>query len=184
MSGFQRTFLSGLPNLHPAIVHFPIALLPAAILFDFVLLARARAAWADRAAAWLYSFAAVGAIAAMRAGQAAQHSVGPLAPAARDLLHEHERLGERAAWLLVAVALLRTVATWRDRRTDVVPRGLLRVLLLAAGLAGIVLLVGAGDRGGRLVYRHGVGVTAPPASTAPATAAAPPAEPGPPPAGP
>lgn len=184
MGEFQRTFLSGLPNLHPALVHFPIALLPAAVLFDFVLLLRARAAWADRAAAWLYSLAAIGAIAAMRAGQAAEHSVGPLQPAARDLMHEHEHLAERAVWLISALAILRLFATWRDRRTDVVPRGLLRVLLLAAGLAGIALLAGAGDRGGRLVYRHGVAVTIPAAVAAPAADGPPKAGAAPPPAGP
>jgi uncharacterized membrane protein len=163
MTDFQSAFLGGLPNLHPAIVHFPIALLPAALLFDLVLLVSARASWADRAAAWLYSLAALGAIAAARAGEAAEHAVGTLAPATRELLREHERLAERAVWLLAALAILRVFATWRDRRTDVVPRGLLRVLLLAGGLAGMVLLAGTGDRGARLVYRHGVAVTVPPA---------------------
>jgi len=162
MMEFLNGLLPGLPNLHPAVVHFPLALLPAAVLFDLILLVRARAAWADRAAAWLYALAAIGAVAAARVGEAAEDSVGVLAPAARAVLHEHERLADRAVWLLVIVAILRAFAAWRDRRTGVVPRGVLRILLLAGGLAGVALLASVGDLGGRMVYRHGVAVTAPP----------------------
>jgi len=162
MTTFLGGLMPGLPNLHPAVVHFPLALLPAAVLFDLVLLVWARAAWADRAAAWLYSLSAIAALVAARAGEAAEDSVGALAPAARDLLHEHERLADRAIWLLVALAILRIIATWRDRHTGVVPRGLFRLILLAGGLAAIALLASVADHGGRMVYRHGVAVTMPP----------------------
>jgi len=162
MMTFLSGLMPGLPNLHPAVVHFPLALLPAAVLFDLVLLVWARAAWADRAAAWLYALAAIGALVAARAGDAAKDSVGALAPAARALLHEHEHLADRAIWLLVTLAILRIIATWRDRRTGVVPRGVLRLVLLAGGIAGIALLASVADHGGRLVYRQGVAVTVAP----------------------
>jgi uncharacterized membrane protein len=162
MNDFLATLTTGLPNPHPAFVHFPIALLPAAVLFDVFVLVNARSAWADRAASWLYALAAIAAVAAARAGEAAEDSIGTLAPAARAVLHEHERLADRVVWLLAVLAILRVFAAWRDRRTDVVPRGVLRILLLAGGLAGITLLAATADQGARLVYHHGVAVAAPP----------------------
>jgi uncharacterized membrane protein len=163
----ESELFASLPNIHPAVVHFPLALLPAAVLFDVMLLMRPQAGWADRAAAWLYTLAALAAFAATRAGKAAAESLGALPPAVYDLLHEHERLAERCLWLLGALALLRLFAAWRDRWTGVVPRGLLRVLVLLGGLAGIAFLFAVADLGGRMVYQHGVAVAAPPPSGAP-----------------
>jgi len=49
---------TSLPNLHPALVHFPIALLPVALLFDLVgLINRSQRVWLDRAATSLYALA-------------------------------------------------------------------------------------------------------------------------------
>jgi hypothetical protein len=87
-----------LPNLHPAVVHFPIALLPAALLFDFVCLLRPTWTWLDRGAAALYALAAAAAGAAFWAGTEAAESLGPLSPAARGV----ERvISERAAQSLI-----------------------------------------------------------------------------------
>ncbi len=171
---------SGLPNLHPALVHFPLALVPAALLFDLLLLFAPRRSWLDRAATALWCLAAGGAFAAVRAGEAARASLAPLAPEVRSLLREHDRLGTNSLWALAAIAGVRGLLTWRDLRIDVVPRDFLRFVLLAAGAGSLVLLASTADHGGRLVYQHAVAVTpqAPPVtppSAAPPTAA-PPAE--------
>ena len=42
------------PNLHPLVIHFPIAWWIAAVLVDLVALAFPRAAWADTVASFLY----------------------------------------------------------------------------------------------------------------------------------
>ena len=57
---------------------------------------------------------------------------------------------------------MKLVAFWRDRRTSVVPRGMLRVLLLLGTMAGVALLARVADQGGRLVYQHAAGVAAAP----------------------
>ena len=171
--------VSGLPNLHPVMVHFPLALLPVAILFDLLLFAAPKSAWLDRAAAALYALAAAGAFAAVRAGEAAEATLGPLAGEVHDLFEQHEELGERSLYALAVLAAVRALLTWRDLRTDVVPRDLLRVVLLASACAALVLLASTADLGGRLVYRHGVAVTlpAPPAAPSVVSPAAPAVEP-------
>ena len=160
---------SGLPNLHPAVVHFPIALLPAALLFDLLLLFMPGRPWLDRAAATLYALAAAGAFVAVQAGKAAEETIGELAPRVHHLFEEHEHLGTWSLYALAALAIVRALLTWRDLRTDVVPRGFVRFLVLLAGCAAFALLASAADHGGKLVYRHGVAVT----SDAPAPPAAP-----------
>ena len=55
---------TALPNLHPAVVHFPIALVAVALLFDAVLFARRRWVSLDASGAFLSVLAASGAGAA------------------------------------------------------------------------------------------------------------------------
>jgi uncharacterized membrane protein len=182
----RRMLASSLPNLHPALVHVPLALAPTAILFDLLLLFAPRRSWLDRSAATLWALAAVGAFAAVRAGEAARASLAPLAPDVRALLREHDRLGTKSLWALALIAVVRALLTWRDLRTDVVPRDFLRLLLLAAGAGVFALLASTADDGGRLVYQHGVAVTLPAPPDSPAAeppAADPPPAAEPPPAG-
>jgi uncharacterized membrane protein len=150
---------TSLPNLHPAVVHFPTALLPVALLFDLVCLLRPTWTWLDRSAAALYVLAAAGAGAAYAAGDEAADGLKALAPAARAVLSEHEDL---ARWTLITcsiVALLRLVIAWRERDRPRIGVGPLRWVLLAAGGGALALLVATADHGGSLVYRHGVAVT-------------------------
>src|SRR5262249_30571144 len=124
---------TSLPNLHPALVHFPVALLPAALLFDLGCLLRPASAWLDRGAAALYALAAVGAAAAFWAGEQASEPLGPLAPAAHAVLEEHEDL---ARWSLVALSILalaRVALAWHEHDRPRIGVGPLRFILLLGG---------------------------------------------------
>jgi uncharacterized membrane protein len=167
--------VSALPNWHPALVHFPIALLPAALAFDLGAVL-ARRAWLDRAAALLYAAAAAGAVAAYRAGRAAEDSLGLVPPTVQPELAAHADAAWRALWALVALALLRAVLWWLDRASPTATRRPLRAAGLLVGAGALALLIVAASRGGALVYRHGVAVTLPAPAPAELPAAAPASE--------
>jgi len=143
------------PNIHPLLVHFPIALLYAAVAVDL-----AGCAWwcnkpARQAATLLYGLGAVGAIAAYLTGRAASQSVW-LPGMAEPVLKEHWDWALRTVWFFVTVTVVRLVLLRPARREPTVS---LVAALALVGLVGIGLLLATGDRGGRLVYRHGVGTT-------------------------
>jgi uncharacterized membrane protein len=160
---------TSLPNLHPAVVHFPIALLPAALLFDLVCLLRPTWTWLDRGAAALYVLAAAGAGAAFWAGDEAAESLGPLLPAAKAILEEHEDLARYSLIAISVLAVLRLALAWREHDRPRIGAGPLRWVLLLGGFAALALLATTADHGGSLVYRHGVALhsTAPTASAQP-----------------
>lgn len=152
--------LNALPNLHPAVVHLPIALLPAAVLFDLMCLAAPTWTWLDRGAAALYALAACGAGGAYLAGESAEESLGPIPAAVRAVLRDHQHLARLTLIACIVLALLRLALAWRDRDRPRIGVGPLRLLVAAAALGAVLLLADTADHGGALVYRHGVGVTA------------------------
>jgi uncharacterized membrane protein len=143
--------MSFLPDpLHPAFVHFPIALSLVALLFDF-LSRHPRARVLEPAGGVLMGLAALGGVAATLSGQLAKEEA-VVARAARSLVERHEELGEIAMWVLIAVALTRLALAWRGAFKGLVAWGYLAIALAAAALVGY-----QGSLGGELVYRHGVG---------------------------
>lgn len=151
--------LTSLPNLHPAVVHFPIALLPLAIVFDTLLLAFAQQrGWLERAAVFVYIAAAVTAGAAFWAGKQAVYSLPALAPSIELHLNRHSDSGLYTLWLIGVVAIARAALLFRDPE---VSRKALRVGALLAAVAAAAMVFRTADLGGALVYRHGVGVVEP-----------------------
>ncbi|MFP3939657.1 MAG: DUF2231 domain-containing protein [Thermoanaerobaculia bacterium] len=155
-----------LPNLHPALVHFPIALLPLAAGFDAVVLAlrlRGRPG-PEGATLTLYALAVASAWAALWAGEVAEESLSALPAVVETAVEAHEEWASRFVYTATAVALARLAVAWwgrsgrPGRRAALLARG--AILLLA--LVAVGLLVEAADRGGGLVYRAGVGVMAVP----------------------
>lgn len=145
-----------LDHLHPAIVHFPIALL-AVVPFFFLL----GALWPSRrpglhaAGLLLLLLGLAGALLALATGEAAE-SLGRRTPELKAALAEHERA---AGWTLGIFSAL--AGTWlahlgvvRFRRRPL-PAGLGRILfilwLLAAAL-GVTALVRTGHLGGHMVH--------------------------------
>lgn len=135
--------------VHPAIIHFPIALLFTAVALDLYAYLRKddRAAWAGQV---LLVLGTVGTMFSFVTGSMAEiwaaRSYWPQAP-----MDEHEGLATLTSWMFIAIVALRSFANpSRDR-------GLFRLYLLAAGL-GLVALTATGYLGGELVYKYATGV--------------------------
>lgn len=144
--------------IHPAIVHFPIALL--LVGFGLELAGRLRRAeWMRRAAAALLVLAALASAAAFLSGkqaeEAAEDAGVPDAP-----IESHEAAG---TWTMILAALAAGVRLVEGNGQRPVTRWAAPVALaLYAAAAASASL--AGYRGGELVYKHGAGVRAAPAA--------------------
>ncbi|ACG71503.1 conserved hypothetical protein [Anaeromyxobacter sp. K] len=134
-------------ELHPAIVHAPLALLPAAAIADLVATARPRDRALDAVGRTLWWSAAAGGLAAGLAGMAASQEIEVRGEHARDamFLHGIGNLG------LVVAAF--GVAAWRSRN-----RACLTTAL--SGLAASAAATYTAYLGGELVYGHGAGIRA------------------------
>lgn len=141
------------PNLHPLVVHFPIALLVVAPLVDLSGLIWSRETFPRRAATLLYALGAVGLIVAYLSGREAAATIW-LPGMSHSVVGEHWTWAFRTLWFYGALLAVRLIVLRGWRRT---PSWVVAALFVVAGLAGVGLLVRTGDRGGALVYQYGVG---------------------------
>jgi uncharacterized membrane protein len=143
------------PNIHPLLVHFPLALLCAAVAVDLVGCACRCNKPLRQAATQLYGLGTVAAIAAYLTGRAASQGIW-LPGMAEAVLRQHWDWALRTVWFFGIVTVVRLVLMRPSRRD---PGPAIVAAFALVGLVGIGLLLETGDRGGRLVYQHGVGTT-------------------------
>jgi uncharacterized membrane protein len=142
------------PNVHPLLVHFPIALLLSAATVDVIAwLLRSNRRLRD-AATLLYLIGTLGALAAYFSGRAASYSVW-LPGMAHGLVKDHWDWAYRLVWFFGTVTILRLVLLRSSSRH---PAHAIVAAFALAGLVGIWLVRETGDRGGQLVYQYRVGV--------------------------
>ncbi len=140
--------------LHPGIVHFPIALLVTAFIFQGIHLWKNN--WICRTTSmWLLGFAAILSIAATFTGQREATRAGQIGydTIVLETIQRHELLGNITAWGSIIVLISWVYFFWKDmadRRLDYLALAFLGLL------AGIALLTNY--LGGTLVYIHQVGV--------------------------
>jgi len=144
------------PNIHPLLVHFPIALLTTAALVDLAGLALRGNRSLRNAATLLCVLGTVTALAAYATGRAASQTVR-LPGMAHAVVGAHWDWAFRTVCFFGVLSVLRLVFAWPGRPGPA--RARVAVLALA-GLVGVGLLYETGDRGARLVYEHGVGTSA------------------------
>jgi uncharacterized membrane protein len=143
------------PNLHPLVVHFPIAWLTAALIADLISLVFPRAAWAETMARVLYPTGAASAWLTYLSGRQAAATV--LTPGmAHALVLDHWNWALATTVCFTGVAAVRLFIFRRKA-----PSFWTRAVLTAGALAGMLLLFQTGERGARLVYEYGVGVSIP-----------------------
>ncbi len=139
------------PNLHPMLVHFPIALLVAAVVVDALAVFR-RDATHTRRATGFYALGSTFLLVTYLSGRDAAATV--FTPGmAHAIVQEHWAW---AMWTTLYFSAL-TGARLLDGRLSRGHRGLGGVFLIA-GTCGVILLTATAERGARLVYQYGVGV--------------------------
>ncbi len=145
-------------NIHPIVVHFPIALFITGLVID-VIGHLFQKETAKKIGLVLVILGAVGALAAIFTGNFAEEQVeDKLSRAGQQVLERHEDLGKLTAYLLLVVAAIRAmIATgWLNRWRFVA--GVALAIYLIAGVIGLGTLTMTGYYGGELVYQYGAGV--------------------------
>ena len=146
----------GAVTLHPLLVHFPIGLIVTAAVIDVAALGTDPRSTLRRAATGLYLAGAATLIAAYFTGRSDAALVRIPGPA-------HAVVDEHWTWALRTTVYMGLLGVGR---LGLEVAGLLTgrgrwLPVVAAGLVGVLLLFQTAERGGRLVYEHGVGVAAP-----------------------
>jgi uncharacterized membrane protein len=134
-----------LQEIHPALVHFPIALLPTSIMADALGRATGNRSLLELGRLTMPVAAASAALAGIF-GLVSQQAV-ELDDETTDLLITHRNLNLGAIALTAVMAATRM----RARRPS--------LGYLAAGLAGMATVTYSAYLGGHMVYEHGVGVS-------------------------
>jgi uncharacterized membrane protein len=137
-------------EIHPWVVHFPVALVTVAAFFS-VLYLFLRREWLRWFAPLLLSLALLGAVASYFSGQAAEdraEAIGVPEPA----VEEHEETSIWGTGLMGLACLL----AWATHSRQ---RGIWVSSLVAVAAAGLILWTG--HLGGKLVYEYGAGRVSP-----------------------
>ncbi|MFB6272337.1 MAG: DUF2231 domain-containing protein [Salinibacter sp.] len=141
------------PNIHPMIVHFPIAFVFGAIGADLLALLVRRWDWLRPATVALYVVGGASAVFTYFTGTWAASAVSVPAEV-QPVLTEHANLAWWTMWFFGVYALVRLGAhLWSRTRGQVAVQGLLFVF----ALGGSYLLYETGDHGAKMVYKYGVG---------------------------
>jgi len=145
------------PNAHPLIVHFPIALLFIAVAADAVALWLGRRWRTGReVATGLWVATGLSAVVTYYSGTWAADTVAITTSRAAETLSTHATWGWYTMLATGGYALIRTVALF-------VPAARMRrgahIAFFVVGLGTFFPLWKVGENGGEMVYKHGVGVT-------------------------
>jgi len=138
------------PRIHAMLVALPVALLPIAVMFDFIGLVRKNEAL-RRTGLVLLLIGSLGAGAAVLAGLKTKGVIDH-GNAIHHLMEEHEHL---ALYTLGTFAVVLLWRLWRERRMGQGER----IATFALSLIGLGFLADTGHHGGKLVFEHAAGVS-------------------------
>ncbi len=143
--------ISAMANIHPLLVHFPIAFLSIFFLFDLIGSIFSLENWRKTASALLYLgtiFAAATVASGLNAEDTIQHSQN-----VHEIMETHELIG------ICVLSLAVFLSIWRLINRNLIQGFSNFIYLCFAFNLNLLLLFGA-DLGGLMVYKHGVAVEA------------------------
>jgi len=136
--------------IHPVVVHFPLALLSASVLFD-LLARRWRRESFQETGFYVLIAGLLGAVVAVVTGGLAEDAVKHRG-VPHAALEVHETLAYATLYFFIGLLALRLLMRWKLIRE-------MPLLYLVMGVVGILILAATGYFGGSLVYDYGAGVS-------------------------
>jgi uncharacterized membrane protein len=142
---------SHLQNIHPLLVHFPIAFIygSAALYILATISASERLKWT---ALWVLMLAALGAVAALVSGLYAAPGLMVSLSVRHELLQHHKHL------MIAASAVTGVLTIWAVASRPMPTRG--RHVFLAGLVAAMCLIAAGADLGGEMVFGYNAGGSA------------------------
>ncbi|MFI3156519.1 MAG: DUF2231 domain-containing protein [Methylococcaceae bacterium] len=141
--------ISGMENIHPLLVHFPIAFLSAFFVLDLVGTLAKKQHWRN-VAGWLLYLGTVAAVFTVTAGFIAASTVAH-SEEVHAIMERHEHFG------VSVLSLATLLSLWRIKAGGIIQGGANGFFLVLAGLLCALMALGA-DLGGLMVYHYGVSV--------------------------
>ncbi len=141
--------LANMDNIHPLLVHFPIAFLSAFFVLDLVG-TLTKKPQCRNVAGWLLYLGTFAAVFTVAAGFIAAGSVAH-GEDVHEIMERHEHFG-------VSVLMLASLLSiWRVKSGGVIQGGANSFFLILSALLCVLMMLGA-DLGGLMVYHYGVAV--------------------------
>ena len=143
--------IANMDNIHPMLVHFPIAFLSAFFALDLLGTLAKKPSWRN-VASWLLYFGTVSAVFTVTAGFIAASTVAH-GVEVHAIMERHEHLG------VSVLSLAALLSAWRLKSGGIIQGGANSFYLILAALLCVLMALGA-DLGGLMVYHYGVAVDA------------------------
>ncbi len=144
-----------LANLHPKIVHFPIALFIVYALLE-IIGSFVKKDFFSKTAHLILFLGVIGAVAAVLTGNSAEDAARILSKAGASIsmqsIENHSDFANFTLWYFAGILVLRTFVVIRKKF-----EGSIKYFFVILSIIGVFLVYQTGELGGKLVYKYGIG---------------------------